>query len=107
METEPDRPVSISDLIDHSRAMLAHAEAGEWQTVVDDERVRRQLFDIFFATPSTLADEAELRRHLEELLQINGRLQRLAAETRDRVLAEANTISDGRKAVNAYAEHSR
>lgn len=106
METESEHTVNISDLLDHSHVMLEHAEAGEWITVVEDENIRRQLIDTFFSKASNLADEAELRNGLQELLQINNRLQQLAAHARDRVKAEANTISEGRKAVNAYAENS-
>jgi len=106
METESDHSVNITDLFEHSHAMLRHAEAGEWTTVVKDEVIRRQLIDTFFSNASNLADEAELRKCLQELLQINHRLQQLAEHARDRVKAEVNTISEGRKAVNAYAENS-
>ena len=107
METGSDHSVNISDLLDHSHAMLGHAEAGEWKTVVKDEMIRRQLIDTFFSKASNLADEAELRKCLQELLQINHRLQQLTTHARGRVKAEVNTISEGRKVVNAYAENSR
>jgi hypothetical protein len=107
METGLDHSVNLTDLLEHSHAMLGHAEAGEWKTVVKDEMTRRQLIDRFFSKASNLADEAELRHCLQELLKINDRLQQLAAHARDQVKAEVNTISEGRKAVNAYAENSR
>ena len=106
METESDHSVNISVLLEHSHAMLGHAEAGEWKTVVKDEMIRRQLINTFFSKASNLADEAELHKCLQELLQINDRLQQLAAHAREGVKAEVNTISDGRQAVNAYAENS-
>ena len=107
MEAESNHSVNISDLLDHSRVMLEHAEAGEWITVVNDEKIHRQLIDRFFSKASNLVDETELRNSLQELLQMNNRLQQLATHARDRVKAETNTISEGRKAVNAYAENSR
>jgi len=107
METGSDHSVNLSDLLEHSHAMLGHAEAGEWKTVAREEMVRRQLIDTFFSKASNLADAAELRECLQELMQINDRLQQLAAHARDRVKAEVNTISEGRKVVNAYAENSR
>jgi hypothetical protein len=107
METKSDHSVMISDMLDHSRVMLEHAEAGEWIAVVNAEKIRDQLIDTFFSKASNLADETELRNSLQELLQMNNRLQQLATHARDRVKAETNTISEGRKAVNAYAENSR
>lgn len=107
METESDHSVNITDLFEHSHAMLGHAEAGDWKTVAKDEMIRRQLINTFFSKASNTSDAAELRNCLQQLLQINDRLQQLATHARDRVKAEANTISEGRKAVNAYAENSR
>ncbi len=107
MDTESEHTVNISDLLDHCHVMLEHAEAGEWIAVVNDEKIRRQLIDTFFSKASNRIDETELRNGLQQLLQINDRLQQLAMHARDRVKAEANAISEGRKAVNAYAENSR
>ena len=87
--------------------MLAHAEAGNWQLVATEEMARRQLFDTFFSDPSRLAGANEPAQSLQELLQINDRLQALAANARDQVKSELSTVSDGRRAVNAYAQHSR
>lgn len=87
--------------------MLDNAEAGEWEAVARDEAIRRELFDALFSKPSNLADEAEVRKCIDEVLQINHRLEQLAAHARDNFKAELKTIGKGRKAVHAYTEHSR
>jgi len=107
MKTGSDYSVNIADLLEHSHAMLEHAEAGDWKTVVKDEMIHRQLLNTFFSKASDLTDKVELRHCLQELLQVNDRLQQLAAHAREEINAEAKTISEGRKAVNAYAANSR
>jgi len=48
MELKQNNSANIAELIEHSHTMLRHAEAGEWDTVVNDEVIRRQLINTFF-----------------------------------------------------------
>lgn len=107
MGTESDHAVKLSDLLERSRAMLAHAEAGNWERVVKEEMACRQLFNTYFSDPSILKDPNGLSQSLQELLKINNSVQKLATNARDQVKSELRTISDGRRAVNAYAQNSR
>ena len=102
METVPNHSTEMSDLIDHSRAMLRRAEAGEWDTVTRDEVIRRDMIDRYFSAPSNIANEPGINAAIQELLQINDRLEQLTTDARDRTKVEIGTISTGRKAVNAY-----
>ena len=106
MQYEPARSEDISALIEHSHAMLKHAEAGEWEAVVEDEAVRRELIDAFFSQPSNIANEPDISNVIKELLQINDRLEQLTSDARDRLKSEAQTISTGRKAVSAYTDNA-
>jgi hypothetical protein len=107
METEPGHSAKLLDLLERSKAMLAHAEAGDWQRVVAEEEACRQLINTYFSDPSRLTDVNGIGQAIQELLQINDRLQKLAANARDQSKSELSTISEGRKAVNAYAQHTR
>ena len=107
MVNEPGPSAELSDLLERTKAMLAHAEAGNWQLVVSEQEARRPLFDRYFSDPSRLTDVNGTRQSLQELLQINDRLHALAANARDQVSSDLSTISDGRRAVNAYAQNSR
>ena len=106
MEFKQPYSENIAALIEHSHAMLKHAEAGEWETVAEDEAIRRELIDAYFSKPSNLASEPDISGAIRELLQINDRLERLTMDARDSVRTEVQTISNGRKAVNAYTDNA-
>ena len=106
MESGRNHSDSINDLIDHSHAMLRHAEAGEWDTVARDEAMRRELIDAYFSNPSNIANEPEISHAIQELLRINDRLEQLTAAARDTARAEIKNIGTGRKAISAYTENT-
>ena len=102
VETIRNHSSEMTDLIDHSRVMLKHAEAGEWETVIRDEVVRRELIDRYFSRPSNIANEPGISTAIQELLQINDRLEQLTTDARNSAKAGIDTISTGRRAVSAY-----
>ena len=106
MELAQNNSANISDLIKHSYLMLEHAEAGEWDTVAEDELVRRELINTFFSNPSNIANEPEISTAIQEMLLINDKLEKLTTDARDEVKTAANSVSKGRKAVNAYADNA-
>ena len=106
MELKQDKTANISDLIEHSHAMLGHAEAGEWETVIEDEVIRRQLINTFFSKPSNIANEPDIGTAIQELLLINDKLEQLTTDARTRAKTEASSISNGRKAISAYADNA-
>ena len=87
--------------------MLKHAEAGEWESVAEDEIKRRQLIDSFFSEPSNIAHEPEISTAIREMLKINDRLEKLTIDARDAARTRVSTINSGRKAVDAYTANSR
>jgi len=107
MELKQNNSANIAELIEHCHTMLRHAEAGEWDTVVNDEVIRRQLINTFFSEPSNVANEPDISTAIQELLKINDKLERLSIDARDEAITEVNSISSGRKAVSAYEENIR
>jgi hypothetical protein len=106
MELKQENTANISELIEHSHAMLGHAEAGEWETVIEDEVIRRQLINTFFSKPSNIANEPDVSTAIQELLLINDKLEQLTIDARSRAKTEVSSISNGRKAVSAYADNA-
>jgi len=106
MELAQKNSAKISDLIRHSHAMLEHAEAGEWETLAEDEAVRRDLINTFFSNPSNVANEPEISTAIQELLLINDKLEKLTTDARNEAKTAVNSISKGRKAVNAYTDNA-
>lgn len=106
MELKKENTANISDLIEHSHTMLGHAEAGEWETVIEDEVIRRQLINSFFSKPSNIANEPEISAAIQEMLLINDKLEQLTTDARNEAKTGASSISNGRKAISAYADNA-
>ena len=106
MDFKQENTANISDLIEHSHAMLGHAEAGEWEAVIEDEVIRRQLINTFFSKPSNIANEPDVSTAIQELLLINDKLEQLTIDARTRAKTEVSTISNGRKAISVYADNA-
>ena len=106
MKSVQSNSASLSDLFEYSYAMLKHAEAGEWDTVAVDEAVRRELINTFFSNPSNIANEPDISTAIQEMLLINDKLEKLTTDARDEAKTAVNSISNGRKAVNAYADNA-
>ena len=104
MELENIRNAGLSRLIQHSHSMLERAEAGDWETVIKDEIQRRELINSFFSRPSNIANEPNIGIAIQELLQINDKLEKLTLDARNAAKNDIDTISKGRKAVSAYTE---
>ena len=107
MELKQNHFSNISQLIEHSQSMLMHAEAGEWDTVVNEEVIRRELINAYFSEPSNIANEPEISTAIQQLLLINDKMEKLALDAREIAKAGVRSISSGRKAVNAYADNAR
>ena len=101
------QPATISDLIEYSHSLLKHAEAGEWDKVIEGEAVRRQLINTYFSIPSNVSDEPEISCAIRELLQINNKLEKLTISVRDEAQTQVSSISNGRRAVSAYVNNAR
>ena len=107
-DTEPDQySINITKIIKHSLAMLKHAEAGEWEIVAEEELVRRRLINDFFSQPSNITSEPHIDVAIQELLQVNDKLERLSVAARDEARSAIDSIKTGRTAVNAYRDNSR
>ena len=90
-----------------SRAVLEHAENGDWEAVTDLERERHPLVSEFFSSECP-AHERESRRNLiQTLLEIDRQIVRLVEARREEIAHQLQTITRGRGAMRAYALNSR
>ena len=97
---------NIADIIELSHAMLRHAEAGEWESVAEHEPSRRRLLDAFFSTSRDFSAEPGIRGAIQELIQLNDRLESLSVSARDEAKSALTSLNKGRTAVNAYMQNS-
>lgn len=107
MECKLNHVSDVTELLEYSHSMLMHAEAGEWDTVVSEDIIRRQMINAYFSEPSNIANEPDISTAIQQLLLINDRMEKLAFEAREMAKAEVKSISNGRKAVNAYVDNAR
>ena len=98
---------TLQELLEHHAQMLVDAELGDWEKVNKNEAIREQLINAFYSkTPH--ADEVEtVKNATHELLLINEKLKKLAADARDKVKTQLTEIGKGKVAVNAYTKHMR
>jgi len=97
----------LSELISRSRGMLEYAEAGQWEKVIVEEKQHSHLLKEFFSIPSNIEDSPEISVAIREIMSLNEQLQQFATCAREKVRGEADNISNGRRAVSAYAKNSR
>ena len=97
----------ISQLIDHSNAMLKSAEQGDWDEVIEAETLRHDLIKALFSTPSMAKDVKEISDATREIMRINEMLKDHALHMMYRVNSGLESIHHDRTAVGAYAKNAR
>ena len=98
---------TLQELLDHHAQMLSDAELRDWEKVKKNEVIHEQLIKAFYSKVPH-ADEVEIVKNAtHELLLVNEKLKKLAAEARDKVKTQLTEIGKGKLAVNAYSKHMR
>ena len=97
----------MTELLSRSQEMLKHAQAGEWEVVIEEEVQRRHLLEKFFSMPSNVKNLPGIAEAIREMLSLNEKLQKIAIKARKNANDEADAIFSGRRAVGAYAKNSR
>ncbi len=97
----------LNKLIEHNNRMLKDAEAGHWEKVTENEIIRQQLIKTFYSVGSNVRESAAIASATHELLLVNEKLKKLAAQARDKVKTDLTRIGKGKAAIDAYAKHMR
>lgn len=105
MMPQPSRHQLLNEALDMSRRMADLGQAGDWDAVIALESERRTLLEQAFATHAP-ADQLVADR-VQAILDIDKDLMARSVEARDRVAAEIERSSKGRKAANAYRSAGR
>lgn len=96
---------ALEHLLALSNIMLESARRQEWDEVTRCEGVRRQAIDALFAEPLRGGLSADLiAPAIEQLLQRDREVARLAVARREALAESARQISLGKEAMRAYAE---
>jgi hypothetical protein len=96
----------LQQAINCSEMMLQDAKAGEWQKVIAAEKQRHELLDALFATPSGKQDVDDIDHKINQILNINKKIEMITANTRKKIHNDTHSISKGRQAVNVYAQNA-
>ena len=97
----------LSQLIECSNKMLKNAESGNWDDVIEAEELRHDLIKALFSTPAVASDVREISGATREIMRINEMLKGHALKMMYKVNSGLDSISTGRKAVNAYGKNIR
>ena len=92
----------LEQLLALTETLHARAEAGEWEAVDRLERQRRPRLQAWCEAHAAGIDAGQ-RRTLEQLHDLNRRLEALARARRERLGAELHDLRRGRSGAAAYA----
>ena len=96
----------LDDLVDQSRAMLERAESGDWDKVIEQEKLINKLIMTFFSIPN-VNDVPGVTSATKEILNINNKMQHLTAGAKNEINSKTDTIHKGRRAVDVYMKNAR
>jgi hypothetical protein len=100
----------LDDAIGCTEIMLKDAEAGNWDRVMDIEIQRSELLEKLFSTPNqnNSIDNSviDMDNKIQKIIDINKRLEAIAITARADSGQHIASINNGRRAVNAYVQHS-
>ena len=103
METIAQRWQPIEAL---TAKMQSLANEGEWEEVPAIELERRALLETFFSVPVSAEDAADVAERIKSLLRQDKLMMGMGTEASANLLGKLNTFATGRKATQAYADHS-
>ena len=86
--------------------MMKLAEEGEWEEIAALELARRALIESFFEIPVSPDEASEVSERIHSLLAQDKTMMNTGTEASAKILGEIQVFSTGRKAQQAYSEHS-
>lgn len=103
-----DNPVcrqrQLDDILELSRGLVSMAQQGEWQRVMELERLRRDRLLRCFACSVSVAEAALVATAIRRIAEYDLSLNNLVREARASVAAELQRLRNGQRAVRAYNE---
>ena len=96
----------LLNALEHSETMLKDAEAGNWDKVIDMEVQRSELLNKLFSAPYGNDNIADMDNKIKRIIDINKKLEAVAANVRDNVANDITSINKGRHAVSLYAQNT-
>lgn len=101
-----DKGKQFSDVIEYSETMLEEAEVGNWENVFAVEKQRSSTLKKCFSPPFTKNDKEENNEKIQQILNINKKLEAITSKARDNIRNQAGSINKGRHAVSMYAQNA-
>lgn len=88
-----------------SQAILAAAQANDWDAVSALEPQRRTLMEAFFAYPVGVADADAVAQGIREVLDVDREVMVLCQQTKDALSQQMGQLTQGRRAEAAYTSN--
>ena len=97
----------LLNALEYSETMLKDAVVGNWGKVIKIETQRNELLKEVFSTPNVNDDMADIENKICKIIDINRKLEAVAANARDNAGNEITSINKGRQAVMQYTQFTR
>lgn len=89
-----------------ARAMKVAAEEGDWDRVIEIQRQRDQALRMFFEAPVEAAEASTVETGIREILAVDRRVLELSQARMQTLSGRLEQLHQGRKARQAYADHT-
>lgn len=96
----------LTELAKLNHNMLKNAEAGNWDKVIEAEKVRRSMLDTLYSSPG-VENIPGVDTATREMVSINQRLEELAISAHKLVTTEVVSINKGQQAISTYEKYVR
>ncbi len=103
---EPGTTQQLAQIMESNRCMLKLAEQGDWEKVMEEEQVRRDLIERFYSNTDQARKVPGIAEMTREMISINKKLTKLAVHAKKQMGGDASSIGKGRRAVNAYSSNA-
>ena len=100
-----DNTPALVLLLDQTQQLLSLAQAGDWDAVTQLESQRRPLLRNTFDPASAQMQSEPYQRALREILDADRAVMALAAQRRDDLREQLQSVGQGRSAVRAYGQN--
>lgn len=101
----PDMTPALAQLSDQTQRLLALARSGDWDAVTQLEAERRPLLRSTFDPASAVTQSEPYQRVLRDILDADREIMSLAAQRRDDLRNQLQSVGQGRSAMRAYGQH--
>lgn len=96
----------LAKLTAMNHSMLKNAESGDWEKVIDEEVLRREMLEALYSSID-IQYAPGVASATREMLLINQKLEKLANSAHKSTASEIVSMHRGRQAISTYEKYVR